>query len=386
MAETLSPKSKKRQTGPMKRPAETSKPKEWKKWRDDNKDKKKKYKDAKLRRQFERQEAKTTAREAGEAREAHVKSKGRTWTVSVALPGSILENAQSPELRTYLAGQIARAMVVFCIDEVIIFDESGMPSETTDGNFDGVGKKGNPNVQLARILQFLECPQYLRKNFFPMHKDLKYAGLLNPLDCPHHLRVDEACPYREGVVLDRAAGQGKGSFVNVGLLKEVRVDRQLQPGLRVTVQMADSDYINSDKKTLRGMVVSPAAPRAEAGLYWGYSVRLASSLGMVFTHSPYKGGYDVTLGTSERGTDVDHVELPKFRHLLIVFGGLKGLEYSLDADEHLKIADPKLLFDHYVNTCPTQGSRTIRTEEAILISLSSLRSKVNQAASQTNQS
>ncbi|XP_022099118.1 putative methyltransferase C9orf114 isoform X2 [Acanthaster planci] len=356
MAETLSPKSKKRQTGPMKRPAETSKPKEWKKWRDDNKDKKKKYKDAKLRRQFERQEAKTTAREAGEAREAHVKSKGRTWTVSVALPGSILENAQSPELRTYLAGQIARAMVVFCIDEVIIFDESGMPSE------------------------------YLRKNFFPMHKDLKYAGLLNPLDCPHHLRVDEACPYREGVVLDRAAGQGKGSFVNVGLLKEVRVDRQLQPGLRVTVQMADSDYINSDKKTLRGMVVSPAAPRAEAGLYWGYSVRLASSLGMVFTHSPYKGGYDVTLGTSERGTDVDHVELPKFRHLLIVFGGLKGLEYSLDADEHLKIADPKLLFDHYVNTCPTQGSRTIRTEEAILISLSSLRSKVNQAASQTNQS
>ena len=31
---------------------------------------------------------------------------GRSYTVSVALPGSILDNAQSPELRTYLAGQV----------------------------------------------------------------------------------------------------------------------------------------------------------------------------------------------------------------------------------------------------------------------------------------
>lgn len=31
---------------------------------------------------------------------------GRDWTVSIALPGSIIENAQSDELRTYLAGQV----------------------------------------------------------------------------------------------------------------------------------------------------------------------------------------------------------------------------------------------------------------------------------------
>jgi hypothetical protein len=39
-------------------------------------------------------------------------------TLSIAVPGSILDNAQSPELRTYLAGQIARAACVFKIDEV----------------------------------------------------------------------------------------------------------------------------------------------------------------------------------------------------------------------------------------------------------------------------
>ena len=31
---------------------------------------------------------------------------GKRHTVSIALPGSILDNAQSPELRTYLAGQV----------------------------------------------------------------------------------------------------------------------------------------------------------------------------------------------------------------------------------------------------------------------------------------
>ena len=34
------------------------------------------------------------------------------------------------------------------------------------------------------------------------------------------------------------------------------------------------------------------------------------------------------------------------------------------------------LFDLYLNTCPDQGSRTIRSEEAILISLSTLRPKI----------
>jgi hypothetical protein len=50
--------------------------------------------------------------------------KGRDFTVSMALPGSIVENAQSPELRSYLAGQIARAAVVFNVDEIIVFKEN----------------------------------------------------------------------------------------------------------------------------------------------------------------------------------------------------------------------------------------------------------------------
>lgn len=50
------------------------------------------------------------------------------------------------------------------------------------------------------------------------------------------------------------------------------------------------------------------------------------------------------------------------RHMLVVFGGLQGLEASLDADENLNVTDPSVLFDLYLNSCPGQGSRTIRTE------------------------
>ena len=87
--------------------------------------------------------------------------KGRDFTVSLALAGSILDNAQSAELRTYLAGQIARALAVFNIDEVIIFSDD-KETEFAQGN-----------SQLVNILKYLECPQYLRKDLFPIHRYYK---------------------------------------------------------------------------------------------------------------------------------------------------------------------------------------------------------------------
>ncbi len=54
-----------------------------------------------------------------------------------------------------------------------------------------------------------------------------------------------------------------------------------------------------------------------------------------------------------------------YRHCLVMFGGVKGLESSLDADQDLKVEDPSLLFHHYLNTCPDQGSHTIRTEVSL---------------------
>ena len=67
-------------------------------------------------------------------------------------------NLKLTHCRTYLAGQIARACVVFNVDEIVIFDESGEAAEDTTGEFSGVKKKGNPNQTLGRILRKL--PQF----------------------------------------------------------------------------------------------------------------------------------------------------------------------------------------------------------------------------------
>lgn len=72
---------------------------------------------------------------------------------------------------------------------------------------------------LPSIVQYAETPQYLRKQLFPMHPSLRLAGLLNPLDAPHHMRADDLCPFREGVVLDRTIKKGAGSFVDIGKRK-----------------------------------------------------------------------------------------------------------------------------------------------------------------------
>uniref|UniRef100_A0A2S2P4Y7 Methyltransferase n=1 Tax=Schizaphis graminum TaxID=13262 RepID=A0A2S2P4Y7_SCHGA len=296
-------------------------------------------------------------------------------TVSIAVPGSILDNAQSPEFRTYLAGQIARAACIYKIDEIIVFDDVGEQTNVMVANKKTEGGSKTCK-QLAVILQYLECPQYLRRILFPIHNFLKYTGVLNPLDAPHHFRQEDNVPFREGVVSTLPPKKGKGCNVDVGLRKHVLVDKCLQPYVRVTVKLIPN---SDDSKRQKGIVVAPSTPKNESGIYWGYTVRNAESINEVFTKCPYPGGYDLKIGTSDKGIDIDqtdHTQLGCFKHALICFGGVHGLEAALEADQSIDEENPSTLFDVYLNTCPNQGSRTIRTEEAVLITLAELRSKM----------
>lgn len=112
---------------------------------------------------------------------------------------------------------------------------------------------------------------------------------------------------------------------------------------------------------MKGTVVSPTTPRDEGGMYWGFTTRLASSINAIFEECPYEGGYDLKVGTSERGdVSIDDGAFglkknqsrkdggdEKFDHLIIVFGGVAGIEESVDADESMKLSgeDSKKLFD-----------------------------------------
>lgn len=121
---------------------------------------------------------------------------------------------------------------------------------------------------------------------------------------------------------------------------------------------------------LCSQVVPPAWPREKAGLYWGYTVRIAAGVAGLIRGCPFPEGYDLKIGTSEHGQVVKPQDLllPRFQHVLIAFGGPEGLEDALQHDKKLNTKTPPEVFDLYLNTCPQQGSRTIRAEEAILIS------------------
>ena len=173
----------------------------------------------------------------------------------------------------------------------------------------------------------------------------------------------------------RAGANRSRTTVDIGMANTVAISETIPPRTRLTLKMPDD---------AGGMPepIHPAAPRTEGGYFWGFSVRRATTLSNVFTQSPYEEGYDMSIGTSERGQPLSRA-LPahqeaNFNHLLVVFGGPRGLEFAAMNDPELSEMSisgsrTKELFDHWVNVLPNQGSRSIRTDEALLIALTGLR-------------
>lgn len=315
-----------------------------------------------------------------------------------------LSSAQTHDQKTALAGHIARALAVFCVDEIVVFSDTGYPEPpppaSSAASYTGFIA---PTHFLAHLLSYLETPPHLRKVLFPLHPNLRTAGMLPSLDMPHHLRAHEWCLYREGVVLDTMpeatatatattttaaitiAKGSTGSFVDAGFAQPVRIASTIPPSTRVTLKFPSATPPPSFTATPpAAQAVAPDEARSSGGYYWGYSVRTASSLSTVLTEAPFPGGYDVTIGTSERGTSIAKLvgvgqesAMPAFKHALVVFGGVAGLEAAAKADGELAgvlgEAGVAGLFDFWVNLVEGQGSRTVRTEEAVWIGMAALR-------------
>ena len=292
------------------------------------------------------------------------------YTLSIVLPSSIIDNAQSKELRTYLIGNIARTIGIFKVSEIIIYHDKlhTNPSSKDHLSF------------FIKNLQYLETPQYLRKSLFPISDDLQRSGLMNPLESQHHLRIDEWCPYREGIVLNRPV-KGDFSWVNIGLKKDCKINKKLPEKTRVTVKLNENGF-NDNLKYYSGIPVSMREPFENYGIYWGYLVRVCDRFNQIFNESIFGEKYDLIIGTSDKGDDFRKVNFEKvknFKHCLIVFGGIQGIEGMIDDDEKevKRGKDVKGFFDFYLNTCVNQGLRTIRTEEAVLISLAVIRPELD---------
>jgi predicted SPOUT superfamily RNA methylase MTH1 len=374
-------------------------------------------------------------------------TKGRDWTVTIALPGSWTLNAKKPDHKTMQVGRIARAAAVFCVDEVVVFDDdpSNIDTKVVDPKYIRKGRGGqkskqevlesileqdelwqNPDQFLYHLLSFAECPPHLRYDredprlsIFKEHQNLKWVGNLPSMDMPHHLRSHEWCQFREGVVLGPAPPPSSSmpkskktkkpaqkeheyAYVKCGLPYPVRVpipqETPIEEGMRTTVRFANAqepaswpDLSQQECDSLDAEACASSVPREEAGYYWGYTVRRAASLSAVFSECEYPAGYDYSIGTSERGVRIHSIlpgstttsssngtKVPEtFKHLLIVFGGVAGLEPAVANDPDLVAkglgkSNTNELFDAWVNLVPRQGSRTIRTEEAVEIGLAAL--------------
>ena len=269
--------------------------------------------------------------------------------MTVALPASMISDTPHLREKTAKLGNIARSCSIFGIDQIIIY-------------CDDPGQNQKQDLETcAEILQFLETPQYLRKRLFSIGPALKFVGILPPLQIPSHSvprKVQDCSPgdLREGVVTARSGSTLK---VDVGLESPVECQGGLSVGTRVTVKLASI-------KDLAGELVD----RTKISIYWGYRVRAQkTALGTILE----KEKYNLKIGTSRYGQQLKDVwskllsSLNNEGIVMIAYGSPKaGLREILQREGK----KPEDMFDVYVNMVPNQETLTVRTEEAVALSLS----------------
>lgn len=136
----------------IRRPARIDKasatPADWRRY----KEQRRAWKEARLLKNMQGEQKKLQTTETISNGTDSTSIKGRSYTLSIALPASILRNAQSNELRTYLAGQIGRAACVFNVDEIVIFNDDDVDqlNEAMDTN------PFSASEQMIRLLEYLE--------------------------------------------------------------------------------------------------------------------------------------------------------------------------------------------------------------------------------------
>ena len=270
--------------------------------------------------------------------------------LSVAIPASLVSDTPHLREKTGKLGSIARASSIFGVTRIVIYADDSSRNQETD-------------IEMCmEILRFVETPQYLRKGMFRLSENLRYTGILSPLqtpphDVPHSVSESGVGDLREGLVVGR---RGNSLLVDVGLDRAFECLGTAPVGRRVTVRVTN----------LGKNPVGEITGDSEGGrVYWGYEVKRANSSLSKFIEEDQS---DLVIGTSRYGSKIADVwsdltsSIKNAGHTLVVFGSPKlGLTDILKQENKA----PTAVFDYFVNTVPNQNVSTVRTEEAILISL-----------------
>jgi predicted SPOUT superfamily RNA methylase MTH1 len=272
----------------------------------------------------------------------------RPQWLSVALPSSFTKDVPHLREKTGRVGLIARSLAIFRVNEVLIYNDQPGKNSDTEGKL------------LDKLLTYQETPQYLRKAMFKQDPDLQFSGILPPLRMPSHPNLGEPRigEIREGLVIE----SGPKSIVNAGFIAPVEIDSKLNPRERVTMRLVRTS------PSLRGELVDPT----RLPIYWGFRVtRTKLTLGKLMRSR----GQDLTIATSRRGKlirDVlDDLSLrwKSAQRPLVLFGSPSEGVPEILAKER---TDLTKIADFNLNMIPNQAVETVRTEEAVLATLSIL--------------
>ena len=263
--------------------------------------------------------------------------------LSIFIPNSFLSESKDLKIRTYKVGILGRALAIFQADNVVIYNDDNVKNE--DGENDG--------RFIAEVLSYMNTPQYLRKQAFPIKAELKHVGILPPLRTPHHPvnSQPDVGDYRQGFTVKR---NKKGTFVDIGMDKLAFCKEQLS-----VKKIFDFKITKIAKKEV---IVTPDKPD---DVYWGYNVissnkSLKNSLKLIKPN--------LVIETTRYGDYIDSIfdelkhKVDECKSIAILFGGPYS---SIQAD----VSDGNWdLFK--INTIPDQGTETVRTEEAVVATLS----------------
>lgn len=270
--------------------------------------------------------------------------------ISIAIPASVVSDTPHLREKTSKIGLIGRAAAIFGVEEIIIYEDE-----------QGVSRKADMDL-IATLLSYMEAPQYLRKRLFKLKPELRYAGILPPLRTPHHplgkrvtdLKLGE---FREGVAIAKIR---EGTLVDIGVEKPALIQQKhLHLDERVTVKIT----------SIGEHVLAELAIRQEIPYYWGYKVTVWKD---TFGKLAKSGRFALKIATSKHGTvfsDVKEEIAEKWKNsqtVLVVFGAPTQGLYEIAKREGFNLAE---VVDFVVNTVPEQCTETVRTEEALIVTL-----------------
>ena len=245
--------------------------------------------------------------------------------INLFIPNSFLAETNDLKIKTYKVGIISRALAVFRIKNIIIYNDNSFNDE-----------KGIKDAKfIETVLNYMNTPQYLRKRAFPIQSDLKHVGILPPLRTPHHPTDNspQKGDYRQGFTVKR---NNKGTFVDIGMDKLAFCKEQLSVNKIFSFKVT---------KIAKEIIVTPDEPD---DIYWGYKTinendGLKKSLNKsIFDELRYK--------------------INKSNNIAIVVGG----PYSSVENDYSDFKWESI----EINTIPDQGTQTVRTEEAVVATLS----------------